>query len=70
MTHETLMTFATRKCNYLKTKGAWGAKSSDDKKIVAMSAALNALIGHLKLDKNLETLSRVRANARERKRWQ
>jgi hypothetical protein len=27
MTHKTLMTFATRKCNYLKTKGTWEAKS-------------------------------------------
>ncbi len=44
------MTFATRKCNYLKTKGTWGAKSPSDKKIVAMLAALNALKGHLKLD--------------------
>jgi hypothetical protein len=53
MTHETLMTFATRKCNYLKTKGTWGAKSPSDKKIVAMLAALNALKGHLKLDDKL-----------------
>ncbi len=47
------MTFATRKCNYLKTKRTWGAKSPGDKKIVAMLAALNALKGHLKLDDKL-----------------
>ncbi len=53
MTHKTLITFATRKCDYLKTKGTWGAKSPGDKKIVAMLAALNALKGHLKLDVKL-----------------
>jgi hypothetical protein len=53
MTHKTLMTFATRKCNYLNTKGSWGANSPDDKQIVAMLAALNALKGHLKLDDKL-----------------
>jgi hypothetical protein len=53
VTHETLMTFATRKCNYLKTKGTWGAKSPGDKKIVAMLAMLNALKGHLKLNDKL-----------------
>ncbi len=53
MTHKTLMTFVTRKCNYLKTKGTWGAKSPGDKKIVAMLAVLNALKGHLKLSDKL-----------------
>ncbi len=53
MTHDILMTFATRKCDYLKTKGSWGAKSSGDQKIVAMSAARNVLKGHLKLDDKL-----------------
>ncbi len=43
------MTFATRKCDYLKTKGTWGAKSPNNEKIVAMLAALNALKEHLKL---------------------
>jgi hypothetical protein len=56
MTHKTLMTFATRKCNYLKTKGTWGAKSSGDEKIVAMWAALNALKGHLKLNDKLRNV--------------
>ncbi len=49
MTHKTLMTFATCKCDYLKAKGTWGAKSPGDKKIVAILAVLNALKGHLKL---------------------
>jgi hypothetical protein len=53
MTHKTLMTFATHKCDYLKTKGKWGAKSPDDKKIVTMLAALNALKGYLKLNNKL-----------------
>jgi hypothetical protein len=53
MTHEILMTFATRKCDYLKTKGTWGAKSPSDEKIMAMSASLNALKGHLKLNDKL-----------------
>jgi hypothetical protein len=53
MTHKTLMTFATCNCNYLKTKGTWGAKSLGDDKIVAMSAVLNALMGHLKLNDKL-----------------
>ncbi len=53
MTHETLMTFATRKCNYLKAKGTWGAKSPGDEKIVAMSAAFNALKEHLTLNDKL-----------------
>jgi hypothetical protein len=61
-TQETLMTIATCKCDYLQTKGTWGAKSPGDEKIVAMSAALNALKGHL-----METLSRAEARARERK---
>jgi hypothetical protein len=53
ITLKTLTTFATRKCNYLKTKGFEGAKSPGDEKIVAMSAALNALKGHLRLDDKL-----------------
>jgi hypothetical protein len=51
--HETLMTFPTHKCNYLKTKETWGAKSPGDEKIVAMLAALNALKGHPKPDDKL-----------------
>jgi hypothetical protein len=47
------MTFATCKCNYLKIKGTWGAKSPGDEKILAMLAALNALKEHLKLDDKL-----------------
>jgi hypothetical protein len=64
MTHETLMTFATRTCNYLKTKGTWRAKSPDDKKIVAMLAALNALKGHLKLNNKLEDIIKGKSKGR------
>jgi hypothetical protein len=46
------------KCKYdwLKTKGPWGAKSLDDEKIVAMTAALNMLKGPLKLDPKLSSI--------------
>jgi hypothetical protein len=54
MTHKTLMTFATRKCDHLKkTRGMWGAKSLNYKNMVTMSPALNTLKGHLKLDNKL-----------------
>jgi hypothetical protein len=56
ITHENLMTSAMRKYDYLKVKGQWGAKSPDNKKIVAMSAAISALKGHLKLDDKLGKL--------------
>jgi hypothetical protein len=54
LTHEALMTSALRKYDWLRMKGQWGAKSPDDKKIVAMAAQINALKGHLTADKNLE----------------
>ncbi len=47
ITHEALMTSAKHKLDWLKTKGLWGVKSPDDKKIVAMTTALNALKGQL-----------------------
>ncbi len=50
------MTSAMRKYDYLKVKGQWGAKSPNDKKIVAMLAQLNALNGQLKLNKKLGKL--------------
>jgi hypothetical protein len=55
MTHETLMTFATHKCNYLKTKGTWGAKSPGDKKRLKLSRDIS------RLRTSLETLSRAKA---------
>jgi hypothetical protein len=51
------MTSAKRKFDWLKTKGLWGAKSPDNEKIVAMTAALNALKGQLKLDPKLSTIA-------------
>jgi hypothetical protein len=51
------MTSAKRKFNWLKTKGMWGAESPDNKKIVAMTAALNALKGQLKLDPKLGAIA-------------
>jgi hypothetical protein len=57
ITHEGLMTSAKRNFDWLKTKGLWGAKSPDNKKIVAMTATLNALKGQLKLDPKLSTIA-------------
>ncbi len=48
ITHEALMKSAKRKFDWLKTKGLWKAKSPDGKN--AMTAALNALKGQLKLE--------------------
>ncbi len=45
MTHKSLMGMAKSKFNYLRNKGIWGAKSLDDDKIVAMTAAINELKG-------------------------
>jgi hypothetical protein len=57
ITHKALMTSAKRKFDCLKTKGLWGAKSPDNKKIVAMAAALNVLKGQLKLDSKLNAIA-------------
>jgi hypothetical protein len=54
LTHEALMTSAMCKYDWLRQKGQWGAKSPEDKKIVAMAAQLNDLKGHLKVDKHLK----------------
>ncbi len=66
MTHQTLMTFAICKCDYLKTKGTWGAKSAGDKKIVAMLVVLNALKGHLKLDEKLGDIIKSKGKGKEK----
>jgi len=42
-THETLMTSAMCKYDWLRQKGQWGAKSPDNEKIVAMAAQIEAL---------------------------
>jgi hypothetical protein len=57
ITHKALMTSAKRNFDWLKTKGLWGAKSPDIKKIVAMTAALHALKGQLKLDPKLSAIA-------------
>ncbi len=57
ITHEALMTLAKHKFYWLKTKELWGAKSPDNKKIVAMTAALNTLKGQLKLDPKLSAIT-------------
>ncbi len=57
ITHEALMTSAKHKFDWLKTTGIWGAKSLNDKKILAITTALNALKGQLKLDPKLSTIA-------------
>ncbi len=51
------MTSAKHKYDWLKTKSFWGAKSPNNKKIVARTAALIALKGQLKLDPKLSTIA-------------
>jgi len=53
LTHESLVGMAKSKFNYLRTKGTWGAKSPDDDKIIAMTAAIDSLKGQLKLSPQL-----------------
>jgi hypothetical protein len=60
ITHKALMTSTKCKFDWLKTKGLWGAKSPDNEKIVAMTAALNALKGQLKLDPKLTAIANER----------
>jgi hypothetical protein len=57
LTHEALMASAKAKMDYLKLKGKWGAKSPDDKKIMAMAAEITALKGQLKLDPKLSAIA-------------
>ncbi len=54
LTHKTLMTSAMHKYDWLRQKGQCGAKSPDNEKIVAMAPQINALKGHLKVDKHLK----------------
>jgi hypothetical protein len=71
ITHEALMTSAKCKFDWLKTKGLWGVQSPDNKKIVAMTAALNALKGQLKLDPKLtaiENEGKKKGNKRDKKK--
>jgi hypothetical protein len=71
ITHEALMTSAKHKFDWLKTKGLWGAKSPDDKKIVAMTATLNALKGQLKLNPKLSAIAnegKKKGNKKDKKK--
>ncbi len=71
ITHKALMTSAKRKFDWLKTKGLWGAKSPDNEKIAAMTAALNALKGHLKLDPKLSAIAnegKKKSNNKDKKK--
>jgi hypothetical protein len=43
------MSMGKSKFNYLQNKGIWGAKSMEDEKSMAMTAAINKLKGQLTL---------------------
>ncbi len=58
ITHEALMATAMAKMDYLKLKGKWGAKSPDNKNIVAMAAKITALKGQLKLNPKLSAIAK------------
>jgi hypothetical protein len=65
------MTSAKHKFDWLKTKGLWGTKSPDNKKIVAMTAALNMLKGQLKLDPKLSAIvneGKKKGNKKDKKK--
>ncbi len=49
LTHESLVGMAKSKFNYLRTKSTWGARSPNEDKIIAITAAINGLKGQLKL---------------------
>jgi hypothetical protein len=71
ITHEALMTSTKRKFDWLNTKRLWGAESPDTEKIVAMTAALNALKGQLKLDPKLSAIlneGKKKGNKRDKKK--
>jgi hypothetical protein len=71
ITHEALMTSAKCKFDRLKTKGLWGVNSPESKNIVVMTAAFNAIKGHLKLEPKLSTIAKEgkkRATTRTRRR--
>jgi hypothetical protein len=51
------MTSAKCKFDWFKTKGRWGAKSPDDKKIVAKTATLYVLKGKLELDPKFSAMT-------------
>jgi hypothetical protein len=57
VTHKALMAIAKREFDFLKLKGKWGAKSSDNKKIVAMASKISALKGQLKLNPKLSAIA-------------
>jgi hypothetical protein len=71
ITHKALTTSAKCKFDWLKTKGLWGAKSSDNNKIVAMIAALNVLKSQLKLDPKLSAIAnegKKKGNKKDKKK--
>jgi hypothetical protein len=70
ITHKALMTSVKRKFDWLKTKGLWGVKSPDNKKIVAMTATLRAISSWTPSSVPLQMRERKRATTRTRRREQ
>jgi hypothetical protein len=58
VTHKALMANTKCKFDFLKLKGKWGAKTPNNKKIVAMAAKISALKGQLKLNPKLSAFAR------------
>ncbi len=57
LTHEVLLKMTKTKYDWLVSKKKWGAKSPDDKKIVAMAAEIKSLKGQLKLNPKLAEIA-------------
>ena len=57
LTHDVLLKMAKTKYDWLVGKKKWGAKSPDDKKIVAMAAKIKSLKGQLKLNPKLSEIA-------------
>jgi hypothetical protein len=71
ITQEALMMSAKRKFDWLKTKGFWEATFPDNKKIAAMTNALNALKGQLKVDPKLSAIvneGKKKGNKKDKKK--
>jgi hypothetical protein len=71
ITHTAIMTSAKRNFYWLKTNGLWGAIYANNEIVVAMTAALNALKGQLKLNPKLSAISnegKKKGNIKDKKK--
>ncbi len=70
MTHKSLMGMAKKRFTNLRNKGTWGAKSLDDDKIGAMTAAISKLKGQLKLSPQLAAVAAKGDRDKKKKKGQ